>query len=330
MNRRRRQWLRWGLALGSTTLIGAPAWAQDRYPSRPIRLIAPHPPGGGVDILARAMGEAMAGTLGQPIVVENRPGANGTIGAAAGAAAPPDGYTFMMNGPGEIAIAPHLLKQMTYDPFKDLAPITLCAKAPNVLVVGSNSPLRSVADVIAAAKARPGELTFGSSGVGNIQHLEGELFNKYAGVKTVHVPYKGAAPQMADIMGGQITMGYTSVAAALPLIRGGRLRPIAVTSRVRVSALPDVPTLAETPALAAYELDNWFGLFAPAAVPKPIVAALNGAAVKALSTPQMQKTIVDGGAIPAPMTPDAFAAFVAAQSQIYAQIIKEVGITADS
>ena len=325
----RREFLRSGMALGGASLLGVPAWAQDKYPSRAIRLIAPHPPGGGVDILARAMAEAMAGSLGQPIVVENRPGANGTIGAAAGAAAAPDGYTFMMNGPGEVAIAPHLQK-LTYDPFKDLAPITLCSKAPNVLVVSSNSTLRTVADIIAAAKAKPGELTFGSSGVGNIQHLEGELFNKYAGVKTVHVPYKGAAPQMADIMGGQITMGYTSVAAAMPLIKGGRLRPIAVTSKVRVPALPEVPTLAETPALSAYELDNWFGLFAPAAVPKPILVTLNAAAVKALATPELQKTIIDGGAIPAPGTPEAFAAFVAAQSQIYAQIIKEVGITADS
>jgi len=326
----RRQWLQLALAAGGASLVRLPALAQDKYPSRPIKLIAPHPPGGGVDILARAMGEGMAAVLGQPIVVENRPGANGTIGAAAGAAAAPDGYTIMMNGPGEIAIAPHLYKQMVYDPFKDLAPITLCSKAPNVLVVGINSPLRSVAEVITLAKAKPGELTFGSSGVGNIQHLEGELFNKYAGVKTIHVPYKGAAPQIADIVGGQITMGYMSVAAAMPLIKGGRLRPIAVTSKVRVSALPDVPTLAETPALSAYELDNWFGLFAPAAIPQPILATLNAAAVKVLNSPSMQKTIVDGGAIPAPGTPEAFAAFIAAQSQVYAQIIKEVGITADS
>ncbi len=283
-----------------------------------------------MDILARAMAEAMSATLGQPIVVENRPGANGTIGAAAGAAAAPDGYTIMMNGPGEIAIAPHLMKQMAYDPFRDLAPITLCSKAPNVLVVGGNSPLRTVADIIAAAKAKPGELTFGSSGVGNIQHLEGELFNKYAGVKILHIPYKGAAPQIADIIGGQIAMGYMSVAAAMPLIKAGRLRPVAVTSKARVPALPDVPTLSETPALASYELDNWFGLFAPAAVPKGILATLNAAAVKAIGTPELQKTIIDGGAIPAPGTPEAFAAFIAAQSQLYAQIIKEVGITADS
>jgi len=326
----RRQLLALGLSASGAMLLGRPVLAQDKYPSRPIRMIAPHPPGGGVDILARAMAEGMSPILGQPIIVDNRPGANGTIGAAAGAAAPPDGYTIMMNGPGEIAIAPHLYKQMAYDPFKDLTPITLCSKAPNVLVVGINSPLRTVVDVISLARAKPGELTFGSSGVGNIQHLEGELFNKYAGVKTIHVPYKGAAPQIADIVGGQITMGYMSVAAAMPLIKGGRLRPIAVTSKVRVPALADVPTLAETPALSAYELDNWFGLFAPAAIPKPILATLNAAAVKVLDTPGMQKTIIDGGAIPAPGTPEAFAAFIAVQSQTYAQIIKEVGITADS
>jgi tripartite-type tricarboxylate transporter receptor subunit TctC len=308
------------------TLLALPAFGQDRYPSKPIRMVVPHPVGGGVDIIARSLGEHLRASLGQPIVVENKPGANGMIGAQFTAASPADGYTLMMNGPGEIAIAPHLVKQMTYDPIKDLQPITLCSRAPNVLMVGPSTPAGSVAELIALARTKP--LTFGSSGIGNIQHLNGELFNKLAGVKIEHVPYKGAAPQIADIVAGQINMGFTSVAAALPLIKAGRVRPLGVTSKQRVPALPDVPSLSETPALSSYELNNWFGMFAPAGIPKPVLDMVHAAAVKGLNTPEMRKFIVDGGAIPAPMTPAEFSAFVAGESRMFAQIIKEANVTA--
>ena len=311
---------------GGVALLGLPAFGQEKYPSKAIRMVVPHPVGGGVDILARSLGEHLRAALGQPIVVENKPGANGMIGAQFTATAPPDGYTLMLSGPGEIAIAPHLVKNMTYDPFKDLQPVTLCSRVPNVLVVGPSTPANNVPELIALAKSKP--LTFGSSGIGNIQHLNGELFNKLAGVKIEHVPYKGAAPQIADIVAGQINMGYMSVAAAISLIKAGRVRPLAVTSRERVPALPDVPALAETPALSSYELNNWFGMFAPAGIARPVLQTVHTAATKALSAPEMRKFIVDGGAIPAPSTPEEFAAFIARESKMFAQIIKEANVTA--
>ena len=326
-NHRRRLVIAIGAAVA--TPFTATVRAQSAYPNRPVRIVAPHPAGGGVDIIARKLGEQMQASLGQPFVVENKPGANGMVGAQSVATAAPDGYTLMVAGPGEIAIAPHLYKTMAYDSFKDLQPITLCSRAPNVLVVGPKTQAASVADVIAHAKANPGAMSFGSSGIGNIQHLNGELFNMLAGVKITHIPYKGAAPQLADIVGGQIEMGYASVAAALPLIRAGKVRAIAVTSRERVPALPSVPTLAETPALATYELNNWFGLFAPAGVPAPVLDIVGATARKALSTPEMQKFIVDGGASPAPQSPDEFRAFLNGESSKFARIIKEVNITAD-
>lgn len=315
------------LLIGSgVALIGVPAFGQDKYPSKAIRMVVPHAVGGGVDILARSLGEHLRSGLGQPIVVENKPGANGMIGAQFTATAPADGYTLMLSGPGEIAIAPHLVKNMTYDPFKDLQPVTLCSRVPNVLVVGPSTPAGNVPELIALAKSK--QLTFGSSGIGNIQHLNGELFNKLAGVKIEHVPYKGAAPQIADVVAGQINMGYMSVAAAISLIKAGRVRALAVTSRERVPALPDVPALAETPVLSSYELNNWFGMFAPAGIPKPVLQTVHGAATKGLATPEMRKFIVDGGAIPAPTTPEEFGAFIARESKMFAQIIREANVTA--
>ncbi|GIK88226.1 MAG: hypothetical protein BroJett026_37070 [Betaproteobacteria bacterium] len=327
---KRRHVLKAGLAAGALAALPRAAFAQDAYPARPIRVIVPHPAGGGVDIVARLLGEHVRPILGQPLVIENKPGANGMIGAHQAATSAPDGYTLLMSGPGEIAISPHLYKSMNYDPFTQLQPVTLASRAPNVLLVHPGVPVSNAAELVALAKARPGQLTFGSSGVGNIQHLNGELFNKLAGVKITHVPYKGAAPQIADLVGGQITMGFTSVAAALPLIRSGKLKAIAVSSKERVPAIPDVAPLAETPALAGYELNNWFGLFAPAGLPPAVLRTVNEAAVKALGSPAMQKSIVEGGAIPSPQTPDEFRSFVAGESQKFAQIIREVGITAEN
>jgi tripartite-type tricarboxylate transporter receptor subunit TctC len=231
-----------------------------------------------------------------------------------------------MASAGEIAIVPHLFRKLQYDPFRELQPITLGTKVPNVLTVHPAVPARNAEELVALARSKPGQLSYGSSGVGNLQHLNGELFNTLAGTKIVHVPYKGAAPQIADLVAGQITMGFTSVAAAIALIRAGKLRPIAVTSKERVRALPDVPALAETPALAAYELNNWFGLFAPAGVPPAIVQAVHAAAFRALSAPELQKILSDQGGIPSPGTPDAFRGLIAADSKKFAQIIRETNI----
>jgi tripartite-type tricarboxylate transporter receptor subunit TctC len=302
------------------------AYAQEAYPARPIRVIVPHAAGGGVDILARHLGEHIRPLLGQPFIVENKPGANGMIGAQAAATAAPDGYTLLMASAGEIAISPHLFRKMQYDPLKDLQPITLGTKVPNVLTVHPSVPARNAQELIALAKAQPGKLSYGSSGIGNLQHLNGELFNKLAGTQIVHVPYKGAAPQIADLAAGQITMGYTSVAAAIALIKAGKLRPIGVTSKERVRALPEVASLSETPALSEYELNNWFGLFAPSGMASAQVKVVHAAAVKALSTPELQQKLVDGGGIPSPGAPEAFRALIQADSQTFARIIKEVGI----
>jgi tripartite-type tricarboxylate transporter receptor subunit TctC len=322
----RRQFVASGLAAAASGSLGRSAFAEDFYPSRPIRVIVPHAAGGGVDILARNLGEHIRPLLGQPFVVDNKPGANGMIGAQQAASAVPDGYTLLMASAGEIAISPHLFRKMQYDPFKDLQPITLGTKVPNVLTVHPAVPAKNAEELIALAKARPGELTYGSSGIGNLQHLNGELFNKLAGTRITHVPYKGAAPQIADLAAGQITMGYTSVAAAIGLIRAGKLRPIGVTSKERVRAIAEVPTLSETPALADYELNNWFGLFGPAGVSQANIQVVNAAAVKALSSPELQKTLVEQGGIPSPGTPDAFRALIAGDSKKFAQIIRDVNI----
>jgi tripartite-type tricarboxylate transporter receptor subunit TctC len=317
----RRQFILTGVAIAA----GSSA-AQETYPARPIRVIVPHAAGGGVDILARNLGEHIRPILGQPFVVDNKPGANGMIGAHAAATSAPDGYTLLMASAGEIAISPHLFRKMQYDPLKDLQPVTLGTKVPNVLTVHPAVPARNAEELIALARAQPGKLSYGSSGIGNLQHLNGELFNKLAGTKIVHVPYKGAAPQIADLAAGQITMGYTSVAAALGLIKGGKLRPIGVTSKERVRALPDVPSLSETPALAAYELNNWFGLFAPADVPPAVLQVVHSAAVKALSSRELQQRLIEQGGIPAPGPAEEFRSLIVSDSQKFAQIIKEVGI----
>jgi tripartite-type tricarboxylate transporter receptor subunit TctC len=317
----RRQFLLTGVAIAAGNSA-----AQETYPARPIRVIVPHAAGGGVDILARNLGEHIRPILGQPFVVDNKPGANGMIGAHAAATSAPDGYTLLMASAGEIAISPHLFRKMQYDPLKDLQPVTLGTKVPNVLTVHPAVPARNAEELIALARAQPGKLSYGSSGIGNLQHLNGELFNKLAGTKIVHVPYKGAAPQIADLAAGQITMGYTSVAAALGLIKGGKLRPIGVTSKERVRALPDVPSLSETPALAAYELNNWFGLFAPADVPPAVLQVVHSAAVKALSSRELQQRLIEQGGIPAPGPAEEFRSLIVSDSQKFAQIIKEVGI----
>jgi tripartite-type tricarboxylate transporter receptor subunit TctC len=317
----RRKFILAGIAAAAGSTL-----AQETYPSRPIRVIVPHAAGGGVDILARNLGEHIRAILGQPFVVENKPGANGMIGAHAAATAAPDGYTLLMASAGEIAISPHLFRKMQYDALKDLQPVTLGTKVPNVLTVHPSVPARNAEELIALAKSQAGKLSYGSSGIGNLQHLNGELFNKLAGTKIVHVPYKGAAPQIADLAGGQITMGYTSVAAALALIKAGKLRPIGVTSKERVRALPDVPSLSETPALASYELNNWFGLFAPSGLAPAIFQTVHSAAVQALASPQLQSRLIEQGGIPAPGPAEEFRALIVSDSQKFAQIIKDVGI----
>jgi len=314
-----------GLALAASGI----ALAQTPYPTQQIRIICPFPAGGGTDLTSRLLGEQLSKSLGQPIVVENRTGASGMIGTGVVAKAPPDGYTLLVAS-GEMAVNPHLYKPMAYDIEKDLQPITLLVKVPNVLAVHADVPVKNVQELIAYAKQNAGKLTFSSSGVGNPQQLNGELFNKMAGVKIQHIPYKGAAPQLADLAGKHVTMTFVSIGAAKPFIDNGRIKAIAVTSATRVSALPDVPAIAEYAPLKAYELVNFFGFLAPAGVPDPILRQLNSAAVQALKTPDLGAKLRAMGFEPSPTTPEEFRDFIRRELKKFGQVIVEAGVKADA
>ena len=323
------------LLAGAATLGGSAlarhALAQPAWPDRPVKLIVGYAPGGGVDIIARLVGEAMRPALGQPVIVENRPGASAMIGAQAVARAPADGYTLLMAAAGEIAANPALFRsRMTYDPARELTPVSLAVIVPNVLVVNPTVPVRDPASLVAYAKANPGKLSYASSGIGNPQHLAGELLNKMAGIDLLHVPYRGAAPALTDVAAGRVTMNFSSLGPALPLIRDGKLRAVGVTSRARMPQLPDCPSLSEGPGLADYELLNWFGLFAPAGTPAPVVAKLHEAMAAALADPVLAGRLSEQGGIPRAMAPAEFRAFVEAETRKFTRVIEDAAITPDS
>jgi tripartite-type tricarboxylate transporter receptor subunit TctC len=299
--------------------------AQTPYPSQPIKIICAFPAGGGTDLTARLLGEQLQKILGQTVVIENRTGASGMIGTGAVAKSPADGYTLLVAS-GEMAVNPHLYPKMAYDLDKDLQPITLLVKVPNVLAVNMDVPAKNVAELIAYAKQNAGKLTFSSSGVGNPQQLTGELFNKLAGVQIRHVPYKGAAPQIADVAGKHITMTFVSIGAAKPFIDSQRIRAIAVTSLTRVGALPDVPAIAEYPPLAGFELVNFFGFLGPAGMPDPVLRRLNAAAVQTMKMPDLVTKFRAMGFEPAPTTPEEFRQFIRTETAKFGKIIVEAGV----
>jgi tripartite-type tricarboxylate transporter receptor subunit TctC len=323
----RRRFLR---VISATTILPAAsriAWAQS-YPTQPIKVLVGYAAGGGVDIAARLLGEPMKGELGQPVVVENRTGAAAMIAANAVAKALPDGHTLLMAASGEVAINQHVYRdKMTYDPMRELVPVALIGIVPCVIVMAAGSPVHTPQELIAFARANPGKLSFSSSGVGNPQHLAGALMNAMAGIDVLHVPYRGAAPAVTDVATGAVTMSFPSLAAALPLMQDGRLRAVAVTSRERMPQLPDVAPLADgAPALAGYELLNWFGMFATAGTPAPIVDRLNQVVSKALQTPKIAETLLAQGIIPRPMTAADYKAFVDSESEKFAAIIERAKI----
>lgn len=299
--------------------------AQDAYPSRTITIVVPYTAGGGVDSVARLVAEDLRASLGQSVIVDNVPGASGMIGAQRVARADPDGYTLLLSAAGEIAVNPHL-KKMTYDPLQDLAPVGLVARVPNVLAVGADTPFKTLDDFIAAAKAEPQTLAYATSGVGNPQHLAGALFDKRAGVETIHTPYRGAAQQITDVVGGHVDATYASLAAILPFIQEGRARAIGVTSAERLPTLPDVPAIGEHPSLKGYEVVNWFGLFAPAGTLQPVVDQLNAALRGSLDKPATRARLESLGTLPSPNTPSEFAAFVANETTKFGQIIEQAQI----
>jgi tripartite-type tricarboxylate transporter receptor subunit TctC len=308
-------------------LLAGPALAQS-YPTQTIRIIAGFPPGGGIDISARLMADPLKNALGQTVIVENRTGAAGMLAANTVAKAAPDGHMLLMATSGEIAIAPHLYKEkMTYDPLRELAPIALIGIVPCVVVVADSTPVHNPKELIAYAKANRGKLSFSSSGVGNPQQLAGELMNMMAGTNVLHVPYRGAAPAVTDVATGAVTMSFTSLAAALPLIKGGKLRAVAVTSKDRMPQLPDVPPLSEgAPGLAGYELLNWFGMFATGGTPQAIVDRLNRIVNTALKEPAIADKLVPQGIVPRPMNPAEYKKFVAAESEKFGKIIVQANI----
>jgi tripartite-type tricarboxylate transporter receptor subunit TctC len=311
---------------GFAFAVAAPVvFAQAPYPNQQIRLICAFPAGGGTDLTARLLAEQMQKILGQTVVVDNRTGASGMIGTDAAAKSKPDGYTLLVAS-GEMALNPHLYPKIAYDWDHDIQPITLLVKVPNVMAVNMDVPAKTVAELIAYAKQNPGKLTFSSSGVGNPQQLTGELFNKMAGVQVRHVPYKGAAPQLAAVAGKEVTLTYVSIGAAKPFIDGQRIRPIGVTSLTRVTALPDVPAIAEYPPLAGFELVNFFGFFGPAGLPDPILRRLNATAVQIMKQPELAAKFRALGFEPAANTPDEFRTFIRNESAKYRKIIVDAGV----
>ena len=301
------------------------SFAQAPYPSQQIRIICAFPAGGGTDLTSRLLAEQLQKILGQPVVVENRTGASGMIGTDVVAKAKPDGYTLLVAS-GEMALNPHLYPKMAYDWDKDLQPITRLVSVPNVMAVNMDVPAKSVGEFIAYAKQNAGKLTFSSSGVGNPQQLTGELFNKLAGVQVRHVPYKGAAPQLAALAGKEVQMTFVSIGAAKPFIEGQRIRPIGVTSLARVAALPDVPAIAEHPPLAGFELVNFFGFYAPAGVPDSILKRLNAAALQTMQMPDLVTKFRGLGFEPSTTTPEQFRQFIRTESAKFGKIIVDAGV----
>jgi tripartite-type tricarboxylate transporter receptor subunit TctC len=312
-------------AAGSFTALPAAAQA---YPTKPITIVVPFAAGGTTDILARVIGEALKKELGQPVVIDNRAGAGGNIGAALAAKAVPDGHTLFMGTVGTHAINAALYKKLSFDPVKDFAPLTRVAMVPNLLVANPARPYKTVKELVAYAKSKPGQVTFGSSGNGSSIHLSGELFNSLAKVDMIHVPYKGSAPAVTDLVGGQIDIMFDNMPSAIQHVRNGRLRAIAVTTAKRSPELPDVPTIAEA-GVPGYEATSWFGMFAPAATPAPVVAKLNAALVKVLADADVKKKLAEQGAEPYSEKPEQFAEFIRKESAKWSQVVKAAGATVD-
>jgi len=314
-----------GLALFASA--GA-ARAQSGYPNGPIRILVGYPAGGGVDIVARMFGETMKSAFGQTVVIENRTGASAMIAANTVAKSPPDGLTLLMAASGEVAINQHLYKdKMSYDPLREFSPVALIGIVPCVVVVGAATPVRNAAELIAYARANRGKLSFSSSGIGNPQQLAGELMNSMAGTDVLHVPYRGSAPAVTDVATGAITMSFSSLAAALPLMQDGRIRAVAVTSRERMPQLPDVAPLAEAaPELKDYELLNWFGLFAPAGTPEPVVTRLNELIAAGLRDKTMAGKLEVQGIVPRIMSAPQYRAFVTAEAEKFGRIVQQANI----
>jgi tripartite-type tricarboxylate transporter receptor subunit TctC len=304
-----------------------PASFAQNYPSKVVRIVVPFPAGGGVDATARTVGQKLAEQLGQPVVIDNRPGAAGTIGADHVAKSAPDGYTFLVAGPGSISVATLVFSKLPYVPTRDLAPISTLVTMPYILVTHPSLPVKNARELIALAKANPGKLNMASGGAGTGQHLAGELFNMMAGIQMLHIPYKGTAPAIADIMGGHAELTFSDP-SVLPQVKSGRLKAIGVSGTKRYEPLPEVPVIAQS-GLPGYDAINWYPMMAPGSTPKEIVARMNAEVLKALKDPGVREKLMSQGLIPAGNSPAELAAFIREDTKRWEPVVKATGVKLD-
>ena len=323
------------LLLQTTATLAAPglmlpSWvsAQDKYPSKPIAFICPYSAGGNSDQRSRQFGKFLSTALGQPVIVDNKPGAGANIGTEVIAKAKPDGYVIGMGNFAPLSVNPTMFKKMSFDPAKDLTPIALIERGPLILMVPPNSPFKSVKDIIAAAKAKPGTLSFASGGLGGSHHLSAEMFKQIAGLQITHIPYKGGAPAATDLMGGQVDMMFEQMYAASPSIKGGKLRALAITSKTRSPLFPDLPTMIEA-GVPGFEVQNWQGLVGPAGLPAPIVKLLNELVNQALADPAIKAQMLGQGNELGGGTPEQFAAFIKSEAERWGKLVKAADIKPD-
>ena len=304
--------------------VVSPAIAET-WPTRPIRFIVPFAPGGGRDVVGRIIGQRMSEQLGKPLIIDNRAGGGGTLGCELAAKAAPDGYTLLLGNVGPIAVGPALYPKLAYDPVRDFAPVTMIASFPNLLVANPGLPFKTVPELVAYAKSRPGTLNFASAGAGTSTHLAGELFKSVAGIDVVHVPYKGGAAAMTDIIAGQVAYYFGTMPSSMPLAKAGKLRALAVTSLTRSPAAPEVPTIAES-GYPKFETAAWYGLMFPTGTPREIVARTNAATMVVLALPDIRERLVHEGSEPLGSTPAQFGAYIKSELAKWTKVIRNAGI----
>lgn len=315
------------LTFAAVALLGLSSVALAQpYPTKPIRMVVPFAPGGPTDLYARSVGQELSKLLGQPVIIENRPGAGGNLGSDIIAKSAPDGYSIVLGAVGSFAVNVTLYPKMPYDVLRDFAPVSLVAIVPMMLVVHPNVPVKTPKDLVELAKARPGQLSYGSAGSGTSIHMASEMFKAMTGVDMVHIPYKGTAPAMTDLIGGQLQLMFSDATSAIPQVKSGRVRAVAVTRRI--DAMPDIPTFAET-GFPNYDPSFWVGIFAPAGTPREIVLRLNGAIVKSLQVPELRERFISEGAQPVSNTPEEFTEFVRAEIAKWAKVVKASGAKVD-
>jgi tripartite-type tricarboxylate transporter receptor subunit TctC len=309
--------------------LALPAHAQtNAYPSKAIRFVVANSPGGGLDVTARAVAPKLISIFGQQVIIDNRAGAAGSLAAEITAKSAPDGYTILMGSIGNLAVNPHLYKGLGYEPLKDLAPVTYAVSGSNVLVVNPSVPAKTVQELIALGRAQPGKLTYGSSGAGNAGHLAGELFKSMAKIDMVHVPYKGGAPAMFALIADQVQLVFSSAPTAIPQVKAGKIRGLAVTTLKRSAHLPELPTISES-GLPGFEADNWYGVAVPAGTPRAIVDRLNTELVRALNMPDVKQLLFNQGLEVATGTPEAFGTYMRSEDVKWAKVIKDAGLIAN-